>query len=445
MDQKQWLKDIEFQKQLVMKKEREKVDCVGEFERLLALKEDGILALAAEVAELKVALENVETVWESKMFEAHKSNEKKSAMMREDLSEVTRKLSRADKDCLLLRRELADALKTPDRIDPEKIRLQKIIGEQELEIEERKRAVLLAQEDNEELEGRYKRVKEKFEIELEDSNKIGERETKRRRFAEEEVLRMKNMLVDKLKESEELVTEIEDRYRSLPNPFEDEVNEMRAKAEAQKRALEQTTWDVDGLERALKREKREREDEVLDLQKKLVYATVILNEVAALKEIRGLVEWEEYSSVLGMKGGVVGSPERDTAAFDGMWSAKLGTGASSKAVLKAVGKSFQKGLPEGLKPGDAKGLLAAKSMIQKERDRKDQQLLAIGRDLGQLPRAGAEGVRGGKENRDEVTSDAGSVESAPTTPVKGARGGINSLPASPKTGGKDLPSSGQKP
>ncbi len=104
---------------------------------------------------------------------------------------------------------------------------------------------------------------------------------------------VKEMCEEQMVRAEEICKQIEARYRALPNPFQDEVVEVRERVEQQKAGIENLRLENDVLVRELQQTKKKSEEDKLELEKKLVYATTVLNEVSSLGAIRGLAGIEE--------------------------------------------------------------------------------------------------------------------------------------------------------
>ena len=95
------------------------------------------------------------------------------------------------------------------------------------------------------------------------------------------------MMEEQMLKAEIMVKEVEAKFRALPNPFEDEVVELRERVEQQKAGLENLRIENLNLEREAREAKKEKDRVKVDLEKKLVFATTVLNEVAGMEAIKG--------------------------------------------------------------------------------------------------------------------------------------------------------------
>ena len=58
-------------------------------------------------------------------------------------------------------------------------------------------------------------------------------EQKKREASEAELRSVKALMEEQMAKAEEICAQVEARYRALPNPFEDEVHEVRERVEQQ--------------------------------------------------------------------------------------------------------------------------------------------------------------------------------------------------------------------
>ncbi len=164
-----------------------------------------------------------------------------------------------------------------------------------------------------------------------------EKEGKMKDKAEAELKMMKTMMEDQMQKAEIMVKEIEEKFRSLPNPFEDEVVELRERVEQQKVGIENLRTENDDLSLSLQRVTDTSKKEVAELEKKLAYATTVLNEVSGMKNIKGLAKMEEMLGIDIDGDGVIGDPARQGSkvVFGGESSVEGAGGAGAGGVPNA--------------------------------------------------------------------------------------------------------------
>lgn len=77
-------------------------------------------------------------------------------------------------------------------------------------------------------------------------------ERHRREHAERELGQVKDLMQEQMAKAEQICADVEARYRALPNPFEDEVTEVRERVEQQKVGIENLRLENETLQREMR-------------------------------------------------------------------------------------------------------------------------------------------------------------------------------------------------
>mmetsp|Transcript_8153 Transcript_8153/g.19698 ORF Transcript_8153/g.19698 Transcript_8153/m.19698 type:complete len:1153 (+) Transcript_8153:536-3994(+) len=289
---KEWLVEIEHWKKENEKRMDEHAALNRLMEQRISEKEKGMQYLVDEVGDLKQKLADQEQMYEDKIFAREKAAQHDNFLKDEEYKKLEREGIEVQKERNQLKLELSAAIADGQKIDPEKVALAKLAEQNTVTIEEGKRAIEVMVTENEEQRKRARDTEEQCAIDLKRAKKSEETEIKRREHAERELKLVKEMCEEQMVRAEQICKGIEDRYRALPNPFQDEVVEVRERVEQQKAGIENLRLENDVLVREMQQNRKAWQDERMELEKKLVYATTVLNEVSSLGEIRGLAQRE---------------------------------------------------------------------------------------------------------------------------------------------------------
>ncbi|CAD7962323.1 unnamed protein product [Amoebophrya sp. A25] len=345
---KEWLVEIDRWKKENEKRRDEMAQMERDTEEKIRQKEVGMQYLVDEVKELRGDLQKQEEAYEQKTAAREKEVRDLVYTKEEEYKALERDTIQLRSDYNQCKLDLAAAIADGQKVDPEKVRLQKLAEDNALTIAESKRAIDVMTKENENERKRSREVEEQCARDIKRAKKSEETEVKRREHAERELKLVKEMCEEQMVKAELICKQIEERYRALPNPFADEVVEVRERVEQQKAGIENLRLENDTLVRELQLKTKQFAEDKLELEKKLVYATTVLNEVSSLGAIRGLAGFDE-NEVLGASG--AGSPRGGKGLLGGE---KNGLPGSPKKGNKLSGGGGGGGFSPADAPGEGK-------------------------------------------------------------------------------------------
>lgn len=295
---------------------QEKRDAEEEFEEKLEVKENTLQEIIKQNAACRKQIEKLEEEVQETKDNCEKAVSRvnqKMTMDHEEQDGKFRELAEEKRQLQEFVDHQKEVMQAALENDPEKIKLRQDLKDHETSQVATAKVISELGEEITQLKDKIDTMDVIVAEEKEKQGKLMKKHESKYAEMEKEQEELKALLHMEMTKAERACKQLEQRFRELPNPFEEEVLDLKEKYAETQRGLETLMLDNQKLQDLIETERREFGHQKNALEEKVVMMTTVLNEMSSLGE----------EGALSLGGGDSRDPQQLAALLAGQSSAQL--------------------------------------------------------------------------------------------------------------------------